>query len=79
MYPPFIEKRLHVGFRGKDWSPVWYEPDLQQLQNDPEGEADIMLYKLTVGEPGRREPMEGEVFWYVGQISRIEYILLQTT
>lgn len=57
----FTYARLHVGYRAKDWSDVWLEPDLEG--QGPEGEAELMLYKLTRGEAQRREPMEGEIKW----------------
>ena len=52
---------MHVGYRLKDWSDVWYEP---ASEPDIEGEAKIGPFKLTTGEPGRRELYEGEVAWH---------------
>lgn len=57
----FKHERLHVGFRQRDWSDVWYEP---LGDEDPDGGASIGLFKLTTGGPNRREPMEGEVLWH---------------
>ena len=57
----FKHKRLHVGFRAKDWADVWMEPvgDI-----DDEGEADFGLFRFTTGDKGYREPMRGEVVWH---------------
>lgn len=60
----FTRKRLHVGFRARDWHDVWLQPAMDEIQTNPEGEAEIMLYSYTIGKAGTREPMEGEVKWH---------------
>lgn len=59
----FSRNRLLVGRRKKDWNKIWLQPDMDELKASPEGEAEIMLYQSATGEPGLREPMNGEVNW----------------
>ncbi|CAK3859678.1 Hypothetical predicted protein [Lecanosticta acicola] len=65
--------RLHVGFRKRDWCPVWYEP-VHEMQPDGEGggvmigpdedgTVPLALFQVAIGPQQRREPMEGEVSW----------------
>nr|POE86508.1 hypothetical protein CFP56_46692 [Quercus suber] len=56
----FVKRRLLVGWRHRDWSPVWYEP---ASNPDEDGGAILGLYSLAEGEAERREPMEGEVIY----------------
>ncbi|KAI7246946.1 hypothetical protein KC343_g1644 [Hortaea werneckii] len=64
----FHDRRLLVGWRLTDWSEVWYEPvgsaDGEEVVYDTNGGAEIGLYKLSVGAPGYREPMFGEIAWF---------------
>jgi len=57
----FKNNHLHVGYRDRDWSKVWFEPDLT-TKND-EDETDLLLYRLVAGKAKKREPMSGEVRW----------------
>ena len=69
--PDASRGRLCVGLRKCDWTKVWYEPISTARNNDDrntfddEGAADLGLFKYNnpYGEPGFREPMEGEILW----------------
>lgn len=56
----FTRGRLHVGFRRRDWTDVWYEP---AGDADSNGGRDIGLFRLTTGDR-EREPQPGEVHWH---------------
>nr|POE73039.1 hypothetical protein CFP56_30978 [Quercus suber] len=57
----FTKRRLLVGYRARDWSPVWYEPIGQP---DEDGNTMTGLFSLADGDAERREPMEGEVYYH---------------
>ncbi|KAK4550498.1 hypothetical protein LTR36_000077 [Oleoguttula mirabilis] len=62
----FRYHRLAVGIREKDCTLVWYQPivnDDGEVQ-EADGTAEIDLFRFVVGEPGYREPMEGEIAWF---------------
>ena len=57
----FTRKRLLVGFRGEDWSDVWFEP---VGEVNEEGETELGLFTQATGAAERREPMPGDVHWF---------------
>ncbi|KAK5128839.1 hypothetical protein LTR85_000172 [Meristemomyces frigidus] len=61
----FRNNRLGVGLREKDCTIVWYEPIIgEDGKEEEDGTADIALFRFDTGEPGYREPMEGEIAWF---------------
>jgi len=60
----FKHNRLHVGYRLRDWSDVWYEPrSVDASANDNGSRNDRELFTDSKGMV-EHEPLEGEVAWH---------------
>lgn len=60
----FSHQRLLVGFRRRDWTKVWYEPFLEGINVNEDGDVPIALYQYVRGEAQAREPLEAEISWF---------------
>lgn len=61
--------RLHIGWRKRGYSPVWYEPigDYDHTEDDGMGNrrrTDIGLFAQPTGDATDNDPMPGEVIWH---------------